>query len=53
MNTYPNLKIGPELLKTKRKDDETKDLKYKTETHDHESNLKSLKTGNENYKKNL
>ena len=34
MSTYPNLKIDPELLKIRTKDDEIKDLNYKTENHD-------------------
>ena len=41
----------PELLKIKTKDDEIKDLKYKTEKHDHENTLKSPKIDNEYYKK--
>ena len=41
----------PELLKLKTKDDEIKDLKYKTENHDHENIMKSLKIDKENYKK--
>ena len=41
----------PELLKRKTKNDEIKDLKYKTEKHDHENILKSLKIDNEDYKK--
>ena len=32
-------------------DDEIKDLKYKTETHDQKNILKSLKIENEYYKK--
>ena len=31
MSTSPNLKNDPELLKIKTKDDEIKDLKYRTE----------------------
>ena len=50
MSTYPNLNNEPEMLK-KTKDDEIKDLKYKTEKHDHENILKSLKIDNEYYKK--
>ena len=34
------------------KDDEVKDLKIKTEKHDHEINLKPLENDNKNYKKN-
>ena len=53
MSTYPNININiePELLKIKPKDDEIKDLKYKTEKHDYENILKSLKIDNEYYKK--
>ena len=47
MNLYPNLNNYPELLKIKTKDDENKDLKYRTEKHDHEIILKSLKFDNE------
>ena len=47
MRIYPILNNDPELLKIKTKDDEIKDLKYKTEEHDHENILKSLKFDNE------
>ena len=47
MSTYPNLNIDPELLKIETKNDENKDLKYKTEKHDHENILKSLKIDTE------
>ena len=50
MSTYPNLNNDPELLKI-TKDDEIKDLKYKSEKHDHEKILRSLKIDNEYYKK--
>ena len=40
-----------ELLKIKTKDDQLKELQYKTEKHDHEKILKSLKVDNEYYKK--
>ena len=43
MSTYPSLNKDPELLKIKTKNDEIKDIKYKTEKHDQESILKSLK----------
>ena len=36
MNTYSKLNNDPELLKTKTKDSESKDLKYIREEHDHE-----------------
>ena len=51
MSTYPDLKNEPELLKIKTKDDQLKELQYKTEKHDHEIILKSLKIDNEYYKK--
>ena len=51
MNTYPDLKKEPELLKIKTRDDEIKNLKYQTEKHDFENILKSLKSDNEYYKK--
>ena len=52
MSTYPNLKTDDvELLKIKTKDDQLKELQYRTEKHDHENILKSLKIDNENYKK--
>ena len=46
MSTYPDLKKEPEILKIKTKDDQ-----YRTEKHDHENILKSLKADNEKYKK--
>ena len=50
--TYPNLKNeDPALLKITTKDDQLKELHYKTEKHDHENILKSLKVDNEYYKK--
>ena len=51
MTCYASLNNDPDLLKIETKDDEIKDLKYKSEKHDHENILKSLKTDNENYKK--
>ena len=51
MSTYPDLKNEPELLKIKTKDDHLKELQYKTEKHDFENILKSLKNDNESYKK--
>ena len=51
MSTYPNLNIEPELLKIETKDDEIKDSKYRTEKHDHENILKSLKIDNQYYTK--
>ena len=40
-----------ELLKIKTKHDQLKELQHKTEKHDHENILKSLKIDNEYYKK--
>ena len=51
MSTYPDLKNEPELLKIKTKDDQLKKLQCKTEKHDHENILKSLKVDNDYYKK--
>ena len=52
MSGYPNLKTDDvELLKIKTKDDQLKELQYKTEKHNHDSILKSLKIDNEYYKK--
>ena len=51
MSTYPDLKNDVELLKLKTKDDQLKEFQYKTERHDHENILKSLKNDNEYYKK--
>ena len=43
MTNYPKLKNEAELLKTETKYGETKDLKYRTETHVYENVLQSLK----------
>ena len=51
MSTYPDLKNEPELLKIRSKDDQLKELQYKTEKHDFENILKSLKNDNESHKK--
>ena len=52
MSGYPNLKTDDvELLKIKTKDDQLRELQYKTEKHDHENILKSLKADNELIKK--
>ena len=53
MSTYPNLNNEPELLKIKTKDDQLKEFQYKTERHDHENILKSLKDDKESYKRNI
>ena len=52
MSGYPNLKTDDvELLKIKTKDDQLKELQYRTEKHDFDNILKSLKNDNESYKK--
>ena len=52
MSGYPNLKTDDvELLKIKTKDDQLKELQYRTEKHNHENILKSPKSDNETYKK--
>ena len=51
MTTYPNLHKDAEPLKIKTKDDETTDLKYITEKHDHGNISQSFKNDNENCKK--
>ena len=51
MGTNPNLNNEPELLKRKTRDDETKNLKYQTEKHDHENISKPLEIDNEYYTK--
>ena len=51
MTTYPDLRNEPELLKIKTKDDQLKELQYRTEKHDHENILKSLKNDNIYYTK--
>ena len=51
MSTYPDLKNEPELLRRKSKDDQLKELQYKTEKHDFDNILKSLKVDNDYYKK--
>ena len=56
MSTYPNININlnikPEILKTKTRDDEIKNLKYQMEKQDHETILKSLEKFKEYYRKN-
>ena len=47
MCAHQNLNDQAELLKTKTRDDEIKNLKYPTENHDHENIIKSLKIDNE------
>ena len=49
--TYPNISNDPELSKIKSKDDQLKELQYRTEKHDFDKILKSLKSDNESYKK--
>ena len=51
MSGYPILKTDDvEILKTKTKDDQLKELQNKTEKHDHENILKSLRIDIEFYK---
>ena len=42
MSTYINLNNDSKLLKIKTKDDQLKELQYKTEKHDNDNKLKSL-----------
>ena len=51
MSAYSDLKSDVELLKIKTKDDQLTELQYKTEKHDFENILKSLKNDNDYYKK--
>ena len=52
MSEYLILKNeDPILLKITTKDDRIKELQYKTEKHDHENILRSLKIDNEYYKR--
>ena len=51
MTSYPNLGSEPEKLNMKTRDDEIKDLKYKTEKRDYENMVKSLKNNNDYYRK--
>ena len=44
---YPNINGDAELLKIETKDDQLKELQYKSEKHDHENIIKSLKIDNE------
>ena len=46
---YPDKINDPELFKIKTEDDEIKDKKCKTEKHDHESLLDSLKVDSDFY----
>ena len=48
---YPNISGDAELLKIKTKDDQLKELQFKTEKHDHENILKFLEVDNDYYKK--
>ena len=51
---YPKIEKNedPTLLKITTQSDEIKELNYKTQKHDHENLLKSLKTDNESYRRN-
>ena len=51
MSTYPKINNEPEILKIKTKDDQLKEHQYRTEKHDFEKVLKSLKVDNEYYRK--
>ena len=52
MTTYPRLKKEyPTLLKITAKDGQLEELHYRTEKHDHENTLKSLKIDNDFFKK--
>ena len=46
---YPNVYNDPDLLKIVTKDDDTEELKNRTEKHDDENISKSLKIDNKNY----
>ena len=50
MTTYPDLMKEPKLLKMKTRDDQLKDLRYRSEKHDYENIIKSLKIDNEYFK---
>ena len=52
MSGYPNLNNEAQSLK-KTKDDEVKEIKYKTELYDYNNILKALKDDTEKYKKNI
>ena len=49
--SYLGITNEPELLKTKTRDDEIKNLKYQTEKHDYENLLRTLQANSEKYKK--
>ena len=52
MTTYPRLKNEyPTFLKITAKDGQLEELQYRTEKHDHENILKSLKIDNDFFKK--
>ena len=44
---YPNINGDPETLKLKIRVDQIKELQYRTERHDQEKKIKSLKFHNE------
>ena len=52
MTTYPNLKNEDPTLKITTKDDQLRELQFKTEKHDHENILKSPKIDTGYYEKN-
>ena len=53
MRPYPKLNKEAEMLNIKTKDEKIKDSKYRTEKHDLENILKSLKVDNEYYKRDI
>ena len=48
---FPNLNGDPEIIKTKTKDDEVKELEHKTEKNDFENFLKPANFDKDYYKK--
>ena len=51
MSTNPILNNDPELFKVTTKDEQLKKVQIKTEKHDHENVLKSLRMNNEFFRK--
>ena len=47
MTTYPDLKNEPEFSKIRSRDDQLKELQYRSEKYDYENILKSLRSDNE------
>ena len=44
---YANLNFEPELIKIKTRDDDNKNLNYRTQKFDHEKIVKSLRIDND------